>query len=195
MMFQNRKTAAGAGSWNTIVNGIPGFSDSAMGQYLKEHPGDDQIRNKQAMQQALDRFGGATSNQVLRRWAQTNQSGFFRNGYSFDTGGYTGAWGTEGRLAFLHQKELVLNADDTENMLNIVQMVRDITSAIDTRASLASVANINNGMYGSVGAGAQALDQNVHIEANFPNVTDHNEIEMALSNLVNQAAQYANRKS
>ena len=50
-------------------------------------------------------------------------------------------------------------------------------------------------MYGSVGAGAQALDQNVHIEANFPNVTDHNEIEMALSNLVNQAAQYANRKS
>jgi hypothetical protein len=30
--------------------------------------------------------------------------------YEFNTGGYTGAWGPEGRLAVLHQKELVLNA-------------------------------------------------------------------------------------
>ena len=29
---------------------------------------------------------------------------------SLDTGGYTGAWGPNGRLALLHQKELVLNA-------------------------------------------------------------------------------------
>jgi hypothetical protein len=36
---------------------------------------------------------------------------------SLDTGGYTGNWGSEGRLAMLHQKEIVLNARDTENML------------------------------------------------------------------------------
>jgi hypothetical protein len=27
----------------------------------------------------------------------------------FNTGGYTGAWGPEGKLAVLHEKELVLN--------------------------------------------------------------------------------------
>jgi len=32
---------------------------------------------------------------------------------SYDTGGYTGEWSNDGRLAFLHQKELVLNAEDT----------------------------------------------------------------------------------
>ena len=38
------------------------------------------------------------------------------------------------------------------------------------------------------------VDQNVHIDASFPNVTDRNEIEEAFENLVNKAAQYANRK-
>ena len=31
----------------------------------------------------------------------------------FDTGGYTGSWGPEGKLAMLHEKEMVLNKDDT----------------------------------------------------------------------------------
>jgi len=31
----------------------------------------------------------------------------------FNTGGYTGVWGPEGKLALLHEKELVLNASDT----------------------------------------------------------------------------------
>jgi hypothetical protein len=35
----------------------------------------------------------------------------------FDTGGYTGEWGKSGKLAILHEKELVLNASDTENLL------------------------------------------------------------------------------
>ena len=42
------------------------------------------------------------------------------NYYQFDTGGYTGEWGSDGRIAMLHQKELVLNADDTQNLLNAV---------------------------------------------------------------------------
>jgi hypothetical protein len=33
------------------------------------------------------------------------------------TGGYTGAWGATGRLAILHEKELVLNKQDTLNIL------------------------------------------------------------------------------
>jgi hypothetical protein len=43
-------------------------------------------------------------------------------------------------------------------------------------------------------AGTSTMDQNVHIEANFPNVQSHSEIEMALNNLVNSASQYVNRK-
>jgi hypothetical protein len=41
---------------------------------------------------------------------------------------------------------------------------------------------------------SETLEQNVHIEASFPSVTDHNEIEEALNTLVNRASQYANRK-
>ena len=43
-------------------------------------------------------------------------------------------------------------------------------------------------------AGAGTMDQNVHIEANFPNVQSHSEIELALNNLINSASQYVNRK-
>jgi hypothetical protein len=31
----------------------------------------------------------------------------------YDTGGYTGSWGSEGKLAILHEKELVLSSEDT----------------------------------------------------------------------------------
>jgi hypothetical protein len=51
------------------------------------------------------------------------------------TGGYTGSWGSEGRLAMLHQKELVLNAVDTENFLSAINIVRDISKAIDLRVA------------------------------------------------------------
>jgi hypothetical protein len=49
----------------------------------------------------------------------------------FDTGGYTGEWGPTGKLAVLHQKEIVLNAEDTENLLQTVGMVRTILQTID----------------------------------------------------------------
>ena len=38
------------------------------------------------------------------------------------------------------------------------------------------------------------IEQNVHIDASFPNVQDHNEIEEAINDLINSATQYANRK-
>ena len=42
--------------------------------------------------------------------------------------------------------------------------------------------------------GGDTLQQEVHITAEFPNATDHNEIEEAFRNLTNLASQYANRK-
>jgi hypothetical protein len=47
------------------------------------------------------------------------------------TGGYTGAWGPEGKLAMLHEKELVLNKQDTSNFLSSLDLLHDIISMID----------------------------------------------------------------
>jgi hypothetical protein len=38
----------------------------------------------------------------------------------FNTGGYTGSWGPEGKMAMLHEKEIVLNKTDTANLLESV---------------------------------------------------------------------------
>lgn len=113
---------------------------------------------------------------------------------SFDTGGYTGDWGdSEGRLALLHSKELVLNAQDTENMLAIIDMVRQISSAIDTNA-LSTL--MSSGLTAaSVNAkGNDVLEQHVTITAEFPNATDKDSILDAFDNVINLAAQYANRR-
>jgi hypothetical protein len=48
-----------------------------------------------------------------------------------DTGGYTGSWDSSGRLAVLHQKEIVLNQEDTKNFLSAIEVLRAITCTID----------------------------------------------------------------
>ena len=112
----------------------------------------------------------------------------------FDTGGYTGKWGRDGRFALLHQKELVLNEQDTQNMLAAVKTVREIAAMVDLQAQNANLAGqyalaLNNIPTGGKGQ----MEQNVHITAEFPNVQDHNEVELALTSLVNRASQFAYR--
>ena len=95
----------------------------------------------------------------------------------------------------LHQKEIVLNAKDTENLLGAVGIMRDIVDTVGSSV-LSRAANI------AIGTGIQtpaltngALEQNVHIEATFPNVQKSVEIEQALDNLINVASQRANRSN
>ena len=113
----------------------------------------------------------------------------------FDTGGYTGAWGPEGRLAMLHQKEIVLNAHDTENLLTAVSMIREISDKLESNALamryLSAIGNYNAAINTN---NHDTLQQEVTIHAEFPNATNHSEIEEAFGNLVNLASQYANRK-
>lgn len=109
----------------------------------------------------------------------------------YDTGGYTGEWSQDGKLAVLHQKELVLNASDTANMLDIVNIVRDIMQQIDAQALYSRGRRFD---LPRIETRAESLEQNVHIEANFPNATSHQEIEQAFDNLINLASQYANKK-
>ena len=108
------------------------------------------------------------------------------------SGGYTGEWGNTGKLALLHEKELVLNKDDTDNILNAVTLIRKISSAIDLRAAASSLSSgLNSPNYDNESG---MLEQVVTIHAEFPNVQDRNEIEEAFDNLINRASQYAHRR-
>lgn len=114
------------------------------------------------------------------------------------TGGYTGEWANgdiDGKLALLHQKELVLNAEDTANILSAVDVVRMLDTNLLSRVA---------GMLGSLGMTAvsasssnnQPLEQNVHIDAHFPNVSSAQEIKDAFNQLISQINQklYSNIK-
>ena len=125
---------------------------------------------------------------------QLNHGSKFYSFVGYDTGGYTGQWGPEGRLAMLHQKEIVLNAHDTENFLAAIGIVRDISDQIEKNAIVMQYQNQLANYRASIGNSGETLQQEVHITAEFPNATDHNEIEEAFKNLTNLASQYANRK-
>ena len=111
----------------------------------------------------------------------------------YDTGGYTGNWGdNSGRLALLHQKELVLNADDTPNLLKAVSIMRNITDSIGSNI-LAQMAGVK-APTGQVAASTDTIEQIVQIDANFPNVQSSDEIKTAINDLVSRAAQRVHRK-
>lgn len=113
------------------------------------------------------------------------------DGYA--TGGYTGDWGTsDGKVALLHEKELVLNKKDTANILDSVNIVRDMNNQINRNIRYASFAQqVAAQIKGQL---QNELKQKVEIQATFPSVTNSNEIEDAFNNLVNAAAQYVNSK-
>ena len=112
----------------------------------------------------------------------------------FDTGGYTGQWGPSGKWAMLHEKELVLNKKDTENFLASMDILDKIVSVIDLHSANAQLGGLLSTPRYSGFKDNQVLEQNVRIEASFPNATNHSEIEEAFNNLINTASQYANRK-
>lgn len=121
---------------------------------------------------------------------------------AFDTGGYTGNWNSkEGRMAMLHEKELVLNAKDTKNILaavNSVRTMQSIITSLDLNALAIKkqmISNLTSPIIAKEGLTNNNLDQNVQIEANFPNVRDARQIEEAFDNLVNMASQYANKQT
>jgi hypothetical protein len=110
----------------------------------------------------------------------------------YNTGGYTGAWGPYGRMAILDEKELVLNQRDTENFLMATEILRSIVDTIDFNSLHSQFSQLSS--TGLLSMSPNAFEQNVSIEAHFPNVNDRNEIEEAFNNLINTASQYANRK-
>ena len=124
----------------------------------------------------------------------TNKSGKWKY---FATGGYTGEWvngNKEGKLAFLHQKELVLNKDDTKNTLSAVKIARDLISSLSSVGGnlldkLASGNTFRNFATNS----NSSTNQDITINATFPDVQSSQEIEKAFNNLVNAATQRAQK--
>lgn len=130
---------------------------------------------------------------IYADWA--SKKGQLRKYYygSFDTGGYTGEWGLDGKFAMLHEKELVLNKDDTAHFLQAIDIVRQISELIDLNA-LSSAGGLSSLLAATASSSSQKLEQQVTIHAEFPNVTDKDQITEAFTDLVNLASQYANRK-
>ena len=134
------------------------------------------------------------------QWTNPSTWDAYKNyGYldSFYTGGYTGEWDSSGRLAMLHQKELVLNAADTSNILQAVTSIRDIARLNDSidstiaaslgRLALSFAANAGGNF--STNASSNTANQ-FYITAEFPNADDVDTIREAILSLPNLASQY-----
>lgn len=118
------------------------------------------------------------------------------------SGAYTGDWAKgqgfgfdNGKIIKVHPKELILNQKDTSNILRAVDIVRNMNDWVDKQVQ--SMINYGQAKLGNLIDRAtppvyetQPIKQEVTIQADFPGVTDHYEIEEALSNLSNNAAQY-----
>lgn len=128
----------------------------------------------------------------------------------YRSGGYTGEWADDsGKLAVLHQKELVLNESDTSNLLKAVDSVRELVannSSIDVSsiaAGLVQTGAIQAQMLAQVGQGLlsamssvvttnnQSYNNNMTVNADFSGVRSADAIYQALRELENYGAQQA----
>jgi hypothetical protein len=122
---------------------------------------------------------------------------------AYATGGLNTSTGPAWLDGTKDKPELVLNAHDTQNMLSAVGTLRELdTDSIallvaTLNAATSSMFSIMSGNLSASGvytSNNQSLNQNVEIHADFPNVTDKNEIIDAIDDLVNRASQYAQKK-
>jgi len=78
---------------------------------------------------------------------------------SYATGGYTGDWGDNGKLAILHEKELILNKDDTERILSAITVVRTLDNILDG-FRISSTGNTNSNIISNLVNSTNAVPAN-----------------------------------
>lgn len=121
---------------------------------------------------------------------------------SFDTGGYTGTWenstnNSTGKMAILHEKEIVLNKYDTANLLEAVKLQRNLTEKLqNAKISASSTINkvnetINNNR---IDNSSSNITQPINIYADFPNANRTSEIEAAFQGLFGKASTFIGKK-
>ena len=189
------QTSSGVKSYQTGILSWTGdganrvWKDSSGNTYAYGSP--EQKAIQRAFNKAFEDHG--YSDVYMKGWRNLNAD-FLHKKYGLSTGGYTGDWaGSYGKLAFLHQKELVLNKDDTRNFLSSIEVIERILDTIDLHAMNSQLSGVLQSP-GFIQPQETTIEQNVKIEASFPNVTNHNEIEEAFNDIINMASQYANRK-
>lgn len=170
-------------TFDDILVAVNSFEEKFMAVYEPIIERNEQFINQ--LNQALDALNRKEFiNGELRPYI-----GSYIDPAQFDKGGYTGSWGHEGRLAILHERENIFDPYDTIRLLDAAKILRTIDMS-----SYSFAAGMGNLILPGIPFDPEPLEQNVRIEAQFPNVTQHTEIEQAFDNLINMAAQYANRK-
>lgn len=121
---------------------------------------------------------------------------------TFASGGYTGTWenssnNAQGKMAVLHEKELILNKQDTSNLIEAVNMQRQLYSNFSGQTK--NNENVVNNMSKNINTmhtnndNSKKVQQDVSIYPSFPNVTNSTEIENAFTNLFGQAAIFVDK--
>ena len=88
----------------------------------------------------------------------------------------------------------VIKEGSQEDLLNRKTSFEDILDS-QIAALEAGIGNLQTNWEGYEESFADTLTQEITINADFPNATNHSEIEEAFNNLVNKATQYTNRKT
>lgn len=194
-----------------LINGWINYGDDTFNRLLNQR-GDKITGENMDLTNEKEQFSGYHKGDSAQGWAvgQYDTEDEWRKhlenlkkNYGLNTGGYTGIF-DDAKLAFLHQKELVLNQNDTENILAAVQAVRtigtdlfkSIEKSLDGNA-IAAMALMGQKLNPVATTPIQdSIEQIVHIDkVEFPNVTSRTEIEEAFISLTNDAAQWARRKT
>lgn len=160
------------------------------------------IKNTQAINDNTQKID--ESDESKKSSEVKNQNSEFEHGRDYSKNEYKGPTASGGLVKTPQVRslaedgpELVLNNEDTQKILQAVQLVRAQTQqaiALRDIHTLYKAAQqesaVREAQLQWEASRQETLDQQVHIEANFPGVSVASEIEDAFNQLVTQAAQY-----
>ena len=174
-------------------NGVGGYKlvNSSTGQAMEYWSGQSKTSGLPDNEEALEYFKKKYKNLSISYLSYTS---------GFATGGYTGAWGKDGKLAVLHEKELVLNKDDTTNILKAVETIRQVVASSNLGGNLLNASMTSSNMLSRISAGVLQGMSNFNtnssntttsmvINADFSGVRSADEIYQALLELQNYGLQ------
>ena len=189
----SKKTTASKQNAYVTRNGVGGYKlvNSSTGQAMEYWSGQSKTSGMPDNEEALDYF---------KRKYQNLSISYLSYMSGFATGGYTGTWGKDGKLAVLHEKELVLNKEDTANILQAVSAIRNITGSNSQLSNaILKSGNVQAHMLSQVSSGIMSGFDNINtnnstsnsmvINADFSGVNSADEIYQALLELQNYGLQ------
>ena len=124
----------------------------------------ESIKAGQTLKSVADKYG-ITVDQLKKYNGVSSKDGktFDKDStVKFDSGGYTGDF-SGGKMAMLHEKELILNKHDTSNMLKMVDVTRSIANGL----------SVDNGMFNKSRSDKENNNPTISIaNVNLPSVKD-----------------------